>query len=116
MVQEIACDMSVSMEKIANTLFPNAAQITDRFHFMKEILDDLQTVRKNLKTEFKKLDNEERLKVKTAKKAGTVYEYDPWRSCLGETYLEILVYCMYQCNIRKHERNPRQKARYKVMQ
>lgn len=67
-VEEIACDMSPSMEKIADSLFKNAEQITDRFHFMKEILDDLQTVRKNMKTEFKKIDNEERIKVKEAKK------------------------------------------------
>ena len=114
-VREIACDMSSWMEKIADTLFPNAAQITDRFHFMKEVLDDMQTVRKVLKTDFKRIDNEERLKVKEGKKTGKPYVYEPRRSCLGETYLEMISYCMYQCNIRKHERSIRQKARYKVM-
>jgi hypothetical protein len=35
---------------------------------MKEVLDDVQTVRKNLKIEFKKQDNEARLKEKEMKK------------------------------------------------
>jgi len=59
--------MSRSMEKILEVLFPNADLITDRFHFMKEILDDLQTERKRLKTEFKKQDNEARIKEKKLK-------------------------------------------------
>lgn len=115
MVMEIACDMSSWMEKIADTLFPEAGQVTDRFHFMKEVLDDLQTVRKVLKTEFKKIDNEERLKIKEAKKKGEMYVYEARRSLLGETYLEMLSYCMYQCNIRKSERSVRQQARYRIM-
>jgi len=60
--------MSRSMEKIAEVLCPNADQVTDRFHFMKEVLDDIQTVRKSLKTEFKRQDNEARLKEKEMKK------------------------------------------------
>lgn len=115
MVMEIACDMSSWMEKIADTLFSEADQITDRFHFMKEVLDDMQTVRKVLKTEFKKIDNEERLKVRVARKKGETYVYEPRRSLLGETYLEMLSYCMYQCNIRKIGRSVRQQARYKIM-
>jgi transposase len=114
-VMEIACDMSSWMEKIVNTLFSDAALVTDRFHFMKEVLDDLQTVRKVLKTERKKIDNEERLKVREAKKKWETYIYEPRRSFLGETYLEMLSYCMYQCNIRKSERSSRQQARYRIM-
>jgi transposase len=67
-VKETSSDMSRSMEKILEVLFPKSDKITDRFHFMKEVLDDVQTVRKNLKIEFKKQDNEARLKEKEMKK------------------------------------------------
>lgn len=115
-VKEVSCDMSRSMEKILEVLFPNADLITDRFHFMKEILDDLQTERKRLKTEFKKQDNEARIKEKKLKAQWTKRTYEPWRSCMGETYLEIITCCMYQCNIRREDRNQMQRCRYKVMQ
>jgi len=114
-VKEVSSDMSKSMEKILKELFPNAEHITDRFHYMKEILDDLQTERKNLKTEFKKIDNEERVKEKEAKKKWENYIYEPRRSCIWETFLEMITICMYQCNTRMSDRNNLQKYRYKIM-
>lgn len=115
-VKEVSSDMSRSMEKILESLFPDANQITDRFHFMKEILEDLQTERKVLKTEFKRKDNEERLKEKELKAKWIERTYEPRRSCMWETYLEIIHCCMYQCNTRKEDRNTMQKCRYKIMQ
>jgi len=115
-VKETSSDMSRSMEKILEVLFPKADKITDRFHFMKEVLDDIQTVRKNLKIEFKRQDNEARIKEKEMKKLWEKWIYEPRRSCMWETYLEIIHCCMYQCNIRKKDRNTMQTCRYKIMQ
>ena len=44
-VKEIALDMASSMEWIARELFPQATQVVDRFHVMKNVLWDIQAVR-----------------------------------------------------------------------
>jgi hypothetical protein len=50
------------------------------------------------------------------KKLWEKWVYEPRRSCMWETYLEIIHCCMYQCNIRRKDRNMMQVCRYKIMQ
>ena len=52
-VREVVTDMSPSMECIARSVFKNAVLTTDRFHVMKNILDDLLAIKSRLKTKIK---------------------------------------------------------------
>jgi transposase len=40
-IMEVCCDMSYAMERTLLVLFPNAKIVSDRFHVMKNILDDV---------------------------------------------------------------------------
>jgi len=48
------------MQKIIKELFTSASLVLDRFHVMKILLDDLQSIRIRLKTKFKDLENQRR--------------------------------------------------------
>ncbi len=52
--------MSTTIESIVEKLFPNAKIVTDRFHVMKKLLEDVRAVRSRAKTMIKKrvLDEE----------------------------------------------------------
>ena len=52
--------MSPTIESIVEKLFPNAKIVTDRFHVMKKLLEDVRAVRSRAKTMIKKrvLDEE----------------------------------------------------------
>ncbi len=52
-VKEVVTDMSPSMECIVKNVFKNAVLTTDRFHVMKNILDDLLAIKSRLKTKIK---------------------------------------------------------------
>jgi transposase len=52
-VKEVVTDMSPSMESIVRKCFPNAIITTDRFHVMKNVLEDLLAVRTRCKTAIK---------------------------------------------------------------
>ncbi len=111
-VKEVASDMWPSMELILKTLFTNADQVTDRFHYMKELLDDTQTVRKRIKTKLKIIENEERLISKEKKE-----KFHPKRYWMfQETLMEMITLVRYQCNKRKKDWNWMQKARFCIME
>jgi transposase len=42
------------MEMIVETVFPNATKVTDRFHVMKNIQDDVTALKIRIKTLIKK--------------------------------------------------------------
>jgi len=109
-VEEISSDMWPSVEAIIRWVFPNAIMVTDRFHVMKLLLEDLQNIRKRVKTQLKIEDNEARLKSKKE-----WLPYLPRRSILWETLLETVTMAMYQCNKRRKDWNHFQKARHNVM-
>ncbi len=44
-VKEISLDMAVTMKLAATTLFHNARLVTDRFHVVKLVIEDLQSIR-----------------------------------------------------------------------
>jgi transposase len=46
--------MSNAMEKIVENVFPNAKKVTDRFHVMKNIQEDMIALKVTLKTMIKK--------------------------------------------------------------
>jgi transposase len=53
-IKEVATDMSPTIEAIVTALFPNAELVTDRFHVMKNLLEDLWAIKSKAKTEIKK--------------------------------------------------------------
>ncbi|MEA3387511.1 MAG: transposase [Patescibacteria group bacterium] len=59
-VKEIAIDMSKTMNLIVSNLFHSAIRTYDRFHIMKNVLDDLQAIRTRIKTKYKDEDFERR--------------------------------------------------------
>jgi transposase len=40
-ITQVCCDMSYTMENVLKALFPNASIVSDRFHVMKNILEDI---------------------------------------------------------------------------
>lgn len=54
-VKEIALDMANTMQNIATWLFPCCLQVVDRFHVMKNILEDMWALISKNKTEIKRL-------------------------------------------------------------
>jgi transposase len=58
-IEEVCCDMSATMELIIRIVFPNANIVTDRFHMMKNILEDIGAIRTRAKTAIKKRINNE---------------------------------------------------------
>ena len=65
-IEEISADMSSTIESIISALFPNAKLVTDRFHVMKNLLEDIRAVKSRIKTKIKKkiLDEEKVFKAK----------------------------------------------------
>jgi transposase len=47
-------DMANTMKKIIQMVFPNAVQIIDRFHVMKNVLEDMNALITRIKTDIKK--------------------------------------------------------------
>jgi hypothetical protein len=58
-VKEIALDMANTMQNIAKWLFPSCLQVVDRFHVMKNILEDMWALISKNKTLIKKEHLEE---------------------------------------------------------
>lgn len=51
-VKSISCDMSPSYKKFCREMFPNTQLVIDKFHVIKYVMDALQQVRRELKTEW----------------------------------------------------------------
>ena len=109
-VQQIASDMSNSMKLIAKELFLQAKHVTDRFHVMKNVLEDLQAIRIRIKTLIKK---EELTLQDIAKKEGK--EYNPKRYANWETRIEFTTRLRYQLFKRKKDWNYNQIQRWEIL-
>ena len=66
-VQEITLDMANSMKTIALRCFPQAIQVTDRFHVQKLAIEALQDIRIKYRWEAIDLENNQ---IKEAKSKG----------------------------------------------
>jgi transposase len=51
-VKSVSCDMSPSYKKFCKDIFPNTQLVIDKFHVIKHLLDALQQVRKQIKTQY----------------------------------------------------------------
>ena len=116
-VKEVALDMSRSMEWIVSELFPQATQIVDRFHVMKNVLWDIQAVRIRIKTEITKeeLDWETQAKIKRIKYNPKKYTLDNIGTGHYETKRELVTRLRYQLFKRKKDWNQNQINRWKII-
>ena len=69
-VKEITLDIASSMKKIVSNSFPNAVQVTDRFHVQKLALDALQNIRIDFRWQALELEN---TRIQQAKDKGQKY-------------------------------------------
>ena len=113
-VKEIALDMASNMEWVARDLFPQAVQVVDRFHVMKNVLDDIQAVRIRIKTKIIKedLDLETQAKIDKIKYGSRKYFIN---SKLYETKKELITRLRYQLFKRKKDWNETQNNRWEVI-
>jgi transposase len=84
-VQSITHDLSESMAQIAETCFPNARRIDDRFHVQKLVSDALQEIRVALRKEAIKEHN---AKVREARERNKRYRAPRYEN--GDTLKELL--------------------------
>lgn len=109
-VQEISMDMSPTMESIVNNIFSNHYIVTDRFHVMKNVLEDLNAIKIRLKTTVKKEESENE---KTCKNNGK--QYSPERFMNWETKIELIQRASYQLVKRKQDWKPSQIYRRSII-
>jgi transposase len=94
------------MEQIVRECFPNSKLVTDRFHVMKNVLEDLLAIRTRCKTAIKKrvLDDEREAKEKREK-------YKPTKYMTGETEVVVATRLIRQLRKRRRDRSKSQKRR-----
>ena len=68
-VKEVTLDMAKNMEAAANSMFPEASLVTDRFHVVKLVIDATQHVR--IKHRWEEIDKENEAIIKAKKKKVT---------------------------------------------
>lgn len=105
-VTEVSLDMWRNMEQIVRECFPNAILVTDRFHVMKNVLEDLLAIRTRCKTAIKKkiLDKEKAAKERWEK-------YKPTRYMTWETEMEVVTRLIRQIRKRRSNWNRSQQRR-----
>ncbi|AOW08079.1 ISAon1 family transposase [Flavobacterium gilvum] len=84
-VKEITLDMAANMGLIAKKCFPNAIQVTDRFHVQKLALDALQEIRIKYRWQAIDLENEAIEKAKSSK-----IKYESQMLSNGDTNKQLL--------------------------
>ena len=89
-VKEITLDMANSMKNIAAKCFPEAVQVTDRFHVQKLANEALQNIR--VQERWKALDQENQA-LKQAREKGVKYEDFEFDN--GDTKKQLLIRSRY---------------------
>ena len=123
-VKEVASDLSPTMQKIIKELFPSASLVLDRFHVMKILLDDLQSIRIRLKTKFKDLENQKKddCKINWVKFYDTIFNIKNDNKNIlenidfDESILRFITVLRRQLYKRKSDWNDNQKARFKFIE
>lgn len=89
-VNEITLDMAFTMVNICNNVFPNAKQVTDRFHVQKLANEAVQNVRIKYRWEALELDNE---RYEKSKRKGLMYTPETLEN--GDTLKQLLARSRY---------------------
>ena len=84
-VKEVSLDMAANMKLAAQTLFPMAKMVIDRFHVVKLVLEALQGIRIEYRWAAIKNEDKEIARCRKSK-----IKFEPIRLANGETHREIL--------------------------
>lgn len=106
-VKEIALDMANTMQNIAKWVFPTCLQVIDRFHVMKNVLEDMWALISKNKTEIKKAYLEEQEQAKIERRPPSHQKY-----ANKETKLELISRWRYQLFKRRKDWNFNQYLRW----
>ena len=106
-VKEVSMDMAGTMENIAKNVFPEAIQTVDRFHVMKNVLEDMSALITSCKTAIKKVYLEEQDRAKIERRQPRHQRYGN-----SETLLEIITRGRYQLLQRRSDWNLTQHMRW----
>jgi len=110
-VKEISMDMANSMAKIIKMVFSAAVQIVDRFHVMKNVLEDMNALITKNKTEIKKIYLTEQEQAKIDRRQPKHQKYLNW-----ETWIDIITKCRHQFIKRRKDWNVNQITRWNTME
>ncbi|MDP2159400.1 MAG: transposase [Flavobacterium sp.] len=107
-IKSITRDFSSLYEKVSSELFPNAIQIGDKFHIIRNLLDSHQAVRiryrqkelEKRRKAYQEFKTDENQRLQESEKTGTLFKlrkfyYQEERLENGETPLEILARSRY---------------------
>ncbi len=109
-VKEVSMDMANTMHKIIKIVFPNVVQIIDRFHVMKNVLEDTNAVITRIKTDIKKEYLTEQELAKIERRQPKHQTYWNW-----ETWLDLVTRCRHQFVKRRKDWNLTQMNRFDCM-
>lgn len=100
-------DMAGTMENIAKNVFREAIQTIDRFHVMKNVLEDMSALITSYKTGIKKTYLEEQDRAKVERRQPKHQRYGN-----SETLLEVITRGRYQLLQRRSDWNVSQHMRW----
>jgi transposase len=109
-VKEITLDMAASMQKIARRCFPNALQVTDRFHVQKLAVEALQELRIKHRWEAIEQENKE---IELSKELDKTYV--PERLENGDTFKQLLARSRYLLFKHENKWTPSQHKRAEIL-
>lgn len=125
-VKHITRDLSPTFKKVANTHFPNAVHIADKFHVIRHAIDAVQSLRLRLKQEALKKQRQEQMahqknykeskdKTLIGPKMKLSKTFKPHKVENGETLPELLTRSRYLCAMSKDKWNQHQKNRASIL-
>lgn len=109
-VKEVSLDMAPNMKLAAQTLFPHAKLVTDRFHVVKLVLEALQQIR--IKYRWQAIEDENRQIAKCRKNK---VKFQSERLANGESRKELLARSRFLLFKFKSEWTLNQKERAKIL-
>ena len=109
-VKEITLDMAGSMNKIAESCFPKANIVTDRFHVQKLAFDAVQEIR--IAHRWQAIEKENKA-IKAARKAGKTYQANEYQN--GDTLKQLLARSRYLLFKSRNNWTTKQNARAKIL-
>ena len=110
MVKEITLDMAGSMDAISQNAFPQAIQVTDRFHVQQLVGEAVQEIRMGLRKQAMKEENEAIKKAREEKRRYRPVEYEN-----GDTKKQLLARSRYLLFKTRNKWYPQQQIRATIL-
>ena len=110
MVKEITLDMAGSMDAISQNAFPQAIQVTDRFHVQQLVGEAVQEIRMGLRKQAMKEENEAIKKAREEKRRYRPVEYEN-----GDTKKQLLARSRYLLFKTRNKWYPQQQTRAAIL-